>query len=67
MARDGRGEVSEQAWRLEFERRLQEILKDPGYGFVGVRIADHQVTFVEFQGQSKKPNAPKKPLDSPVY
>lgn len=55
MARNGRAEVSEHGWRLEFERHLQEILKDPGYGFVGVRIADHQVTFVEFEGQVKQP------------
>jgi len=62
MVRGVPAEVSEQGWRLEFERRLQEILRDPGYGFVGVRIADHRVSFVEFQGQVKQPERPK---DSP--
>ena len=61
MARGGPAEVSEQEWRLEFERRLQEILKDPGYGYVGVRVADHRVSFVEFHGQKKQPERPKEP------
>lgn len=59
MARESQAEVSEHWWRPEFERRLQEVLREPGYGFVGVRIANHEVTFVEFSGQTKKSETPQ--------
>jgi len=40
-------------WLPEFQRRVDEIKKDPGYGMVFVKITAGKVTFVGFEGQKK--------------
>ncbi len=61
MARNVPALLSEDWWRPQFERRLQELLRDPGFGQVVIEIANHEVTFLDVRERRKKPERIDKP------